>query len=223
MRIAGEEHATAVPAESIHHFKRNSFRIWGAAAAALVAAVIGIAALMEPSAPQTPPLSIATLNIDDVLVEEAGLALGQETWWTLSACCPPRKRASSPRTTSRTSFCNSGNGSILRSRPRERKLFAGQTGFLSSPSRIRLPENRFSPQTGTPDTGTVGTPRCPGPHCYKAFSLPAMAVPPPVFPVSIRNGRQSFQTFYLAPELVEKTAIWNRGFIRQEGRSYQAR
>jgi len=25
------------------------------------------------------------------------------------------------------------------------------------------------------------------------------------------------------PELVEKTAIWNRGFIRQEGRSYQAR
>lgn len=68
MRIAGEEHATAVPAESIHHFKRNSFRIWGAAAAAL----------MEPSAPQTPPLSIATLNIDDVLVEEAGLALGQE-------------------------------------------------------------------------------------------------------------------------------------------------
>lgn len=30
MRIAGEEHATAVPAESIHHFKRNSFRIWGA-------------------------------------------------------------------------------------------------------------------------------------------------------------------------------------------------
>lgn len=47
--------------------------------------------------------------------------------------------------------------------------------------------------------------------------------PPPVLPVSIRNGRQSFQTFYLAPELVEKTAIWNRGFIRQEGRSYQAR
>lgn len=51
---------------------------WGAAAAALVAAVIGIAALMEPSAPETVPLSIATLNIDDVLVEEAGLALGQE-------------------------------------------------------------------------------------------------------------------------------------------------
>ena len=66
--------------ESIHHFKRHSFRIWGAAAAALVAAVIGIAALMEPSAPETVPLSIATLNIDDVLVEEAGLALGQETW-----------------------------------------------------------------------------------------------------------------------------------------------
>ena len=43
-----------------------------------VAAVIGIAALMEPSAPETAPLSIATLNIDDVLVEEAGLALGQE-------------------------------------------------------------------------------------------------------------------------------------------------
>ena len=68
----------AVPVESIHHFKRHSFRIWGAAAAALVAAVIGIAALMEPSAPETAPLSIATLNIDDVLVEEAGLALGQE-------------------------------------------------------------------------------------------------------------------------------------------------
>ena len=49
-----------------------------AALAEVVAAVIGIAALMEPSAPETAPLSIATLNIDDVLVEEAGLALGQE-------------------------------------------------------------------------------------------------------------------------------------------------
>ena len=64
MRIEREECAPAVPVESIHHFK--------------VAAVIGIAALMEPSAPETAPLSIATLNIDDVLVEEAGLALGQE-------------------------------------------------------------------------------------------------------------------------------------------------
>ena len=73
MRIEREECAPAVPVESIHHF-----RIWGTAAAALVAAVIGIAALMEPSAPETAPLSIATLNIDDVLVEEAGLALGQE-------------------------------------------------------------------------------------------------------------------------------------------------
>ena len=78
MRIEREECAPAVPVESIHHFKRHSFRIWGAAAAALVAAVIGIAALMEPSAPETAPLSIATLNIEDVLVEEAGLALGQE-------------------------------------------------------------------------------------------------------------------------------------------------
>ncbi len=43
--------------------------------------------------------------------------------------------------------------------------------------------------------------------------------PPPVLLVSIRNGRQSFQT----PELAKKTAIRNRGFIRQEGRSYQAR
>lgn len=50
----------------------------GNSAAALVAAVIGIATLMEPSAPETAPLSIAILNIDDVLVEEAGLALGQE-------------------------------------------------------------------------------------------------------------------------------------------------
>ena len=41
----------------------------------------------------------------------------------------------------------------------------------------------------------------------------------PVLLVSIRNGRQSFQT----PELAKKTAIRNRGFIRQEGRSYQAR
>ena len=71
MRIEREECAPAVPVESIHHFKRHSFRIWGAAA-------IGIAALREPSAPETAPLSIATLNIDDVLVEEAGLALGQE-------------------------------------------------------------------------------------------------------------------------------------------------
>lgn len=42
MRIEREECAPAVPVESIHHFKRHSFRIWGAAAAALVAAVIGI-------------------------------------------------------------------------------------------------------------------------------------------------------------------------------------
>ena len=48
MRIEREECTPAVPVESIHHFKRHSFRIWGAAAAALVAAVIGIAALMEP-------------------------------------------------------------------------------------------------------------------------------------------------------------------------------
>lgn len=78
MRIAGEENVPAVPVESILHFKRHSFHIWGAAAAALVAAVIGIAALMEPSAPETAPMSFATMNIDDVLVEEAGLALGQE-------------------------------------------------------------------------------------------------------------------------------------------------
>ena len=70
MRIEREECAPAVPVESIHHFKRHSFRIWGAAAAALVAAVIGIAALMEPSAPETAPLSIATLNIDDALGQE---------------------------------------------------------------------------------------------------------------------------------------------------------
>lgn len=46
MRIEREECTPAVPVESIHHFKRHSFRIWGAAAAALVAAVIGIAALI---------------------------------------------------------------------------------------------------------------------------------------------------------------------------------
>lgn len=78
MRIAGEENSPAVQVESIRHFKRHSFRIWGASAAALVAAVIGIAALMTPSAPETAPMSFAALNIDDVLVEEAGLALGQE-------------------------------------------------------------------------------------------------------------------------------------------------
>ncbi len=78
MRIAGEETAPAVPVESIHHFKRRFFHIWSAAAAALVAAVIGIAALMSPPAPEAAPPSITALNIDDVLVEEAGLALGQE-------------------------------------------------------------------------------------------------------------------------------------------------
>ncbi|WP_302014431.1 hypothetical protein [uncultured Akkermansia sp.] len=78
MRIAGKETSPTVPVESIHHFKRHSFRIWGASAAALVAAVIGIAALMNPSAPDTASMSVATLDIDDVLVEEAGLALGQE-------------------------------------------------------------------------------------------------------------------------------------------------
>ncbi len=78
MRIAGEENAPAVQVESIRHFRRNSFRIWGASAAALVAAVIGVTALMQPSAPDTASMTFATLDIDDVLVEEAGLALGQE-------------------------------------------------------------------------------------------------------------------------------------------------
>lgn len=78
MRIAGEENAPSVQVESIRHFRRNSFRIWGASAAALVAAVIGVTALMQPSAPDTASMTFATLDIDDVLVEEAGLALGQE-------------------------------------------------------------------------------------------------------------------------------------------------
>ena len=34
--------------------------------------------MMEPAAPEAPSISVASLNIDDVLVEEAGLALGQE-------------------------------------------------------------------------------------------------------------------------------------------------
>ena len=34
--------------------------------------------MMEPAAPEVPFISVASLDIDDVLVEEAGLALGQE-------------------------------------------------------------------------------------------------------------------------------------------------
>lgn len=78
MRIAAEERTSSVPVESIHSFKRRSFRLWTASAAAAVAAVIGIAALISPSAPQADGISVASMDIDDVLVEEAGLALGQE-------------------------------------------------------------------------------------------------------------------------------------------------
>lgn len=78
MRIAGEENSATLPAESIRAFKQRSFRIWAASAAALVAGVIGIAALMNPGAPDADSMPVASLNIDDVLVEEAGLALGQE-------------------------------------------------------------------------------------------------------------------------------------------------
>ena len=78
MRIAEEERAQSAPVESIRSFKWNSFRIWASSAAALVVGVIGISVLMEPAAPEAPSISVASLNIDDVLVEEAGLALGQE-------------------------------------------------------------------------------------------------------------------------------------------------
>lgn len=78
MRIAGEEKASSLPVESIHTFKRHSFRIWAASAAALIAGIIGITALMNPAAPDAPSMSVASLNIDDVLVEEAVLALGEE-------------------------------------------------------------------------------------------------------------------------------------------------
>lgn len=40
---------------------------------------------------------------------------------------------------------------------------------------------------------------------------------------SIRYGGQNYQTFYLAPEQVEKIVIREGEFIRQEGRSHQAR
>lgn len=40
---------------------------------------------------------------------------------------------------------------------------------------------------------------------------------------SIRYGGQNYQTFYLAPEQVEKIAIREGEFIRQEERGYQAR
>ena len=78
MRIAEEERAQSAPVESIRSFKWSSFRIWASSAAALVVGVIGISVLMEPAAPEAPSISVASLNIDDVLVEEAGLALGQE-------------------------------------------------------------------------------------------------------------------------------------------------
>ena len=78
MRIAEEERAQSAPVESIRSFKWNSVRIWASSAAALVVGVIGISVLMEPAAPEAPSISVASLNIDDVLVEEAGLALGQE-------------------------------------------------------------------------------------------------------------------------------------------------
>lgn len=85
MRIAGQENAAYLPAESIHAFKRRPFRIWTASAAALVAGIIGVTALMGPAAPDAPSISVASLDIDDVLVEEAGLALGEES--LLDALC----------------------------------------------------------------------------------------------------------------------------------------
>lgn len=78
-RIAEEDRTIPVQPESIHQFKQRSFRIWASSAAALIAAVVGITLLMEPAPTAgTGNISLASLDIDDVLVEEAGLALGQE-------------------------------------------------------------------------------------------------------------------------------------------------
>lgn len=79
-RIAAEPQTAPVAVESIHGFRRHTFRLWAASAAALVAGVIGVISLLDvPATPEAGQLMpIASLNIDDVLVEEAGQSLGQE-------------------------------------------------------------------------------------------------------------------------------------------------
>lgn len=77
MRITEEEQTPIVLTESIHPFKRH-FRIWAPVLAALVVAVIGITSLMYTPAPTADVIPLTSINIDDVLVEEAGVALGQE-------------------------------------------------------------------------------------------------------------------------------------------------
>lgn len=77
IRITEEEQTPIVLTESIHPFKRH-FRIWAPALAALVVAVIGITSLMYTPAPTTDAIPLTSINIDDVLVEEAEVALGQE-------------------------------------------------------------------------------------------------------------------------------------------------
>lgn len=77
MRITEEEQAPIVLTESIHPFKRH-FRIWAPALAALVVAVVGMTSLMYTPTPTADVIPLTSINIDDVLVEEAGVALGQE-------------------------------------------------------------------------------------------------------------------------------------------------
>lgn len=77
MRITEEEQTPIVLTESIRPFKRH-FRIWAPALAALVVAVVGITSLMYTPTPTADVIPLTSINIDDVLVEEAGVALGQE-------------------------------------------------------------------------------------------------------------------------------------------------
>ncbi len=78
MRIMNEKQECAPVINAIPFFKRPAFRIWTGAAAAVVAGVIGISSMLGGT-DTVSATELAAIDIDDVLVQEAAMALGQES------------------------------------------------------------------------------------------------------------------------------------------------
>ncbi len=79
MRIMAEEQEKReMPViNAIPFFKRPVFRIWAGVAAAALVGVLGFIAVMEEGTP-VDGTYLSAVNIDDVLVQEAGQSLGEE-------------------------------------------------------------------------------------------------------------------------------------------------
>ncbi len=80
MRIMAEEQEKpATPViNAMPFFKRPAFRMWTGAAAAAFACVLGFMAVMDDATP-VDATYLSAVDIDDVLVQEAGQSLGEET------------------------------------------------------------------------------------------------------------------------------------------------